>query len=86
MFLDILNWLYDCLDRIILALDNNTLFAVGTVSISFWEICLGFFTVSIIFGFFLRPRDGSVLGSFSNINKANNADIRRNQRTHRGRR
>lgn len=61
MFLDILSWLYDCLDRIIEALDKDTLFTVGTVPISLWELMLGFFTVGIIFSFFLKSRGGSAL-------------------------
>lgn len=84
MFLEVLELLYDCLDRIISALDGPSLFTVGTVSISLWELVLGFFTVSIIFSFFLRPREGSVLGSVSNNNRRNNAEIQRQQRSQRG--
>lgn len=67
MFLDVLDMLYDSLERIIQSLDVD-LFTVGLVSISFWELVLGMFTTTIIFGFFLRERMGSGLGAFTNFN------------------
>ena len=76
MFLDVLNLIYSSLERVIEALDVP-LFEVGLVSISFWELLLGMFTVTIIFGFFLRERMGSGLGTIKNVNDFENAQNNR---------
>lgn len=68
MFLDVLDMLYDSLERIIQSLDVE-LFKVGFVSISFWELVLGMFTTAIIFGFFLRERMSSSLGGEIVVNE-----------------
>ena len=76
MFLEILDMLYSCFERIISALDVE-LFEVGFVSISFWELVLGMFTTTILFGFFLRERMGSGLGAVKAINDFEKAQHRK---------
>ena len=68
MFLDILELIFDNFEGVVRAFDVP-LFTVGTVDISFWELLLGIFTVSIIFGFFLVPRPGSVLSAAGNLQR-----------------
>lgn len=66
MFLDILDMLFDSVENVISAF-NVDLFSVGSISVSFWELILGLLTLSILFGFFLQPRYGSVLGSIGSL-------------------
>ena len=66
MFLDVLELVSDSFSSVVSALDVS-LFNIGNVSITFWELILGLLTVSIVFGFFLAPRSGSVLGAAGNV-------------------
>lgn len=68
MFLDILDMIFDSFSDVVEAY-NVPLFSYGSVEITFWELILGIFTVSILFAFFLRQRSGSVFGSVENINE-----------------
>lgn len=78
MFLDVLDMIFDNFGGVISAL-NVDLFKLGSVGVSFWELILGMLTVSILFGFFLAPRPGSVLGGISNSNAKENAKLRAEQ-------
>lgn len=68
MFLDVLEMIFVNFEGVIDALEVE-LFSIGSVGITFWQLLLGLLTVSILFGFFLRPRSGSVLGSVGNFNE-----------------
>ena len=67
-FLDALTLIFDSFSVVIDSLKVE-LFHSGTIDVNFWELLLGIFTVSIIFGFFLAPRAGSVLGAAGNISR-----------------
>lgn len=79
MFLELLDLIYESLKEVINALDVP-LFYIGDVDITFWEIVLGFFTVNIIFGFFLRERMGSGLGAIKIHNDFENSQRQQRMR------
>lgn len=72
MFADILRMIFDSFKDVVDAFDVPIL-NYGGISFTFWEIVLGIFTVSLLFGFFLRQRGGSVLGSVENYNEYQNS-------------
>lgn len=72
MFADILRMIFDSFKDVINAFDVPILNYDG-ISFTFWEIVLGIFTVSLVFGFFLRTRGGSVLDSVGNYNEYQNS-------------
>lgn len=76
MFLDIFDMLLDVISSVISAIDVD-LFYLGSVGISLWELLLGGFTVALIFGFFLRPRMGSGLGTVGNLLRNSSASEER---------
>lgn len=79
MFIDVIEMIYDSFKDVISAFDV-TLFWLANAQISFWDIILSMLTLSIVFGFFLRQRGGSVLATVSNENKKANAEYREAQR------
>lgn len=84
MFLDVLDLLYGVIDTIISSWDSATLFTVGDRDITFWNLLLGFFIISLIFTFFLVPRGGSVTESINNFERG--ANISRDRKYSRDRR
>lgn len=79
MFLDVLEMIFVNFEGVINALDV-TLFSIGSLSVTFWQLLLGFLTVSLLFGFFLTPRSGSVLdaaGVFKDERAARDARLHR---------
>ena len=75
LFEDILRMIFDSFKNVVSAFDVPLFMIPGSsVSISFWELLLGFLTVGIIFGFFLKPRSGSGLQTISNENKKANVE------------
>ena len=66
-FLDILDFIFANLSAVVSALDSDTLFSLGSVNITLWNLILGGLICFIIFGFFLRNRGGNVWGTASNI-------------------
>lgn len=67
-FTEILKLVFQGIREVISAIDID-IYSSGTVGVSLWELLLGFLTVAVIFGFFLKSRGGSVLGSVGNINE-----------------
>lgn len=82
MFADILRMIFDSFKDVINAFDVPIL-NYGSISFTFWEIVLGIFTVSLVFGFFLRQRGGSVLGSVENYNEYQNSKRAERERSER---
>lgn len=72
MLRDVLNLIFESFQDVIKAFDVD-IYDYNGLTLSFWEIILGVFTVSIIFGFFLRNRGGSVFGSVENYNEYQNS-------------
>ena len=70
MLIDILDMFYSCIDSVIDAINNTYIFEVGNRGITLWHFMLGLFICSLIFGFFLVPRGGSVADSVSNFDSA----------------
>lgn len=68
---DALELIYESFKSVIDAFDVPIL-NYGISEFTFWEIVLGIFTVSLVFGFFLRTRGGSVFGAVENYNKYQN--------------
>ena len=66
-FLDVLELIFSNLSAVVSALDSDTLFSLGNVNITLWNLILGGLICFIIFGFFLRNRGGSAWGTASNI-------------------
>lgn len=75
MFLTILDMLFGVIESVIDALKVD-LFTVGSVSISFWELLLGMFTVGLLFSFFLKSRPGSGVDVARKIDKYERAQER----------
>ena len=79
-FLDVLDFIFSNLSSVVSALDSDTLFSLGNVSITLWNLILGGLICFIIFGFFLRNRGGSAWGAASNMlsyeNKKEQARVR----------
>lgn len=71
-FTEILKLIFQGIREVISSIDID-IYSKGSVGISLWELILGFVTVSIIFGFFLKSRSGSVLGSVENYNEYQNS-------------
>lgn len=74
-FGEILKLIFQGIRDVISAIDVD-IYSTGTVGISLWELLLGFLTVAIIFGFFLKSRAGSVFGALNNINEHEKAQQR----------
>lgn len=72
MLLEILDMFYSCIDSVIDAYNSTYLFEVGNRGITLWHLMLGIFICSLIFGFFLVPRGGSVADSVSNLESYHN--------------
>ena len=66
-FLDVLDFIFSNLSTVVSALDSDTLFSLGNVNITFWNLILGGLICFIIFGFFLRNRGGSAWSAASNM-------------------
>ena len=66
-FLDVLDFIFSNLSEVVSALDSDTLFSLGNVNITLWNLILGGLICFIIFGFFLRNRGGSAWGAASNM-------------------
>ena len=83
-FLDVLDFIFSNLSAVVSALDSDTLFSLGNVNITLWNLILGGLICFIIFGFFLRNRGGSAWGAASNIssyeNKKEQALVREERR------
>lgn len=79
-FLDVLDFIFSNLSAVVSALDSDTLFSLGSVNITLWNLILGGLICFIIFGFFLRNRGGSAWGAASNMlsyeNKKEQARLR----------
>lgn len=71
-FLDVLDFIFSNLSQVVSALDSDTLFSLGNVNITLWNLILGGLICFIIFGFFLRNRGGSAWGAVSNISSYEN--------------
>ena len=67
-FTEILKLIFQGIREVISAIDVD-IYSTGTLGVSFWELILGILTIGVIFGFFLKPRSGSVLGSVKNFNQ-----------------
>lgn len=67
-FTEILKLVFQGIREVISAIDID-IYSSGTVGVSLWELLLGFLTVAVIFGFFLKSRSGSVLSSVSNLER-----------------
>lgn len=84
-FLNVLEFIFSNLSEVVSALDSDTLFSLGSVNITFWNLILGGLICFIIFGFFLRNRGGSAWDTASNIlnyeNKKEQARIRQENRS-----
>lgn len=82
-FLDVLDFIFSNLSDVVSAIDSDTLFSLGTVNITLWNLILGGLICFIIFGFFLRTRGGSAWDTASNIlsyeNKKEEARFRSEQ-------
>lgn len=78
MFLEVLDMLFDSLETVVSSL-NVHLFSVGTVSISFWQLILGLFITSVIFGFFLKERAGSGIEGIGSYLSADDRVTRRRE-------
>ena len=66
-FLNVLEFIFSNLSAVVSALDSDTLFSLGNVNITLWNLILGGLICFIIFGFFLRNRGGSAWDTASNI-------------------
>ena len=66
-FLDVLDFIFSNLSDVVSALDSDTLFSLGNVNITLWNLILGGLICFIIFGFFLRNRGGSAWGAAFNL-------------------
>lgn len=66
-FLDVLDFIFSNLSSVVSALDSDTLFSLGNVNITLWNLILGGLICFIIFGFFLRNRGGSAWSAASNM-------------------
>ena len=71
-FTEILKLVFQGIREVISAIDVD-IYSTGTIGVSFWELVLGMLTVSIIFGFFLKSRGGSVFGALGNLNEYENS-------------
>lgn len=73
------------MSEVVSALDSDTLFSLGNVNITLWNLILGGLICFIIFGFFLRNRGGSAWGAASNIlnyeNKREQSLVRQESRS-----
>lgn len=82
-FLDVLDFIFSNFSAVVSALDSDTLFSLGNVNITLWNLILGGLICFIIFGFFLRNRGGSAWGAASNMfsyeNKKEQARVREEQ-------
>lgn len=67
-FTEILKLIFQGIREVVSSIDID-IYSSGNIGVSLWELILGFVTVSIIFGFFLKSRGGSVLGSVGNMNE-----------------
>ena len=75
MLKEILDMIFAAFKSVINAFDVP-IYENGGLSFTFWQLILGIFTMSIVFGFFLRTRSGSVFGAVKNLN-----DYERRQNT-----
>ena len=79
-FLDVLDFIFSNFSDVVSAIDSDTLFSLGNVNITLWNLILGGLICFIIFGFFLRNRGGSAWGAASNLlsydNKKEQARVR----------
>lgn len=66
-FIDVLDFIFSNLSDVVSAIDSDTLFSLGSVNITLWNLILGGLICFIIFGFFLRNRGGSAWGAASNM-------------------
>ena len=66
-FLDVLELIFSNFSSVVSALDSDSLFSLGSVDITLWNLILGGLICFIIFGFFLRTRGGSAWGTASNL-------------------
>ena len=84
-FIDVLDFIFSNLSDVVSALDSDTLFSLGNVNITLWNLILGGLICFIIFGFFLRNRGGSAWDTASNMlnyeNKKEQARVREERRS-----
>lgn len=84
-FLDVLDFIFSNLSDVVSAIDSDTLFSLGNVNITLWNLILGGLICFIIFGFFLRTRGGSAWDTASNMltyeNKKEEARARQERRS-----
>lgn len=66
-FLTVLDFIFSNLSDVVSAIDSDTLFSLGNVSITLWNLILGGLICFIIFGFFLRTRGGSAWDTAANM-------------------